>query len=161
MFIVPLLVLLLAQQQPPDSVPGALNAAVTQSNIHETICVPGYSKSVRPSEARAWQAKHRLLIAAHMPLSASRTVTADHRVPLEVGGAPRDTRNIWLQPYEGGQAAAKDQLENIVHREVCAGRMTLHEGQEVFLGRWWESTAYQLIVKRQGHDPDQRLEPHK
>jgi hypothetical protein len=33
---------------PDASTPGATDPAVTQTNIHQTICVPGYSRSVRP-----------------------------------------------------------------------------------------------------------------
>jgi len=28
--------------------PGALNPSVTQANIHSTICVRGYTKTIRP-----------------------------------------------------------------------------------------------------------------
>lgn len=30
----------------------------------------------------------------------------DHRVPLELGGAPRDPRNLWPEPYSGSQLPA-------------------------------------------------------
>jgi hypothetical protein len=33
----------------PWCTPGAIDPAVTQENLQETICVPDYSKSVRPS----------------------------------------------------------------------------------------------------------------
>ncbi|MER5175479.1 MAG: hypothetical protein ABJB76_09115 [Candidatus Nitrosocosmicus sp.] len=32
----------------PNCTPGATNPNVTQKNIHQTICVPGYSASIRP-----------------------------------------------------------------------------------------------------------------
>jgi hypothetical protein len=31
--------------------PGALNPAVTQSSIARTICVPGYTRAIRPAES--------------------------------------------------------------------------------------------------------------
>ena len=32
----------------PELTPGALNPAVTQATIGSTICVPGYTKTIRP-----------------------------------------------------------------------------------------------------------------
>jgi len=31
----------------PECTPGVAHAGVTQANIHQTICVPGYSKKIR------------------------------------------------------------------------------------------------------------------
>lgn len=36
-----------------DTTPGAINPAVTQANIHETICVKGYTKTIRPHGGQA------------------------------------------------------------------------------------------------------------
>ena len=33
---------------PSVDTPGAIDQAVTQANIHQTICAPGYSGNVRP-----------------------------------------------------------------------------------------------------------------
>ena len=35
----------------PHCTPGALNPAVTQATIDRTICVPGYTETIRPSES--------------------------------------------------------------------------------------------------------------
>lgn len=72
----------------------------------------------------------------------------DHRVPLEDGGA--DVKeNLWPQPYDGPwNAHQKDQLENFVHREICAGRMTVEEGQKIFLGNWIENYKLYIGVKQ-------------
>jgi len=32
----------------PMLTPGAINAEVTQANIHQTVCVKGYTKTIRP-----------------------------------------------------------------------------------------------------------------
>ena len=57
----------------------------------------------------------------------------DHLLPLELGGAPRDPKNLWPEPHTGSQNAySKDGVENAVKKAVCAGRATLR-GQ----GGWW------------------------
>jgi len=75
----------------------------------------------------------------------------DHLVPLELGGAPRDPRNLWPQPNEielrdGSTISAneKDDLEDELHRRVCAGGMDLGDAQRLIAGNWidaWQSVG--------------------
>jgi len=60
----------------------------------------------------------------------------DHLVPRELGGAD-DVKNLWPQPWVGEyNAHDKDWLENRLHRDVCAGTMTLKTAQHVFMTDW-------------------------
>jgi hypothetical protein len=67
----------------------------------------------------------------------------DHLVPLELGGAPRDPRNLWPEPNvivlpDGTSVGshAKDNLEDHLHRAVCAGTMGLGDAQRLIAGDW-------------------------
>lgn len=139
-----LAILFLLQALPPAFAPGAINPAVTQGTLQQTVCAIGWTKTQRPS--RYWSAakKAELLHRAHMPLSARPLFELDHRVPLELGGHPTDARNLWLQPREHPGADEKDHLENLVHYRLCHGRMTLREAQQVFLGDWF--AAYKTMI---------------
>lgn len=58
----------------------------------------------------------------------------DHLISRELGGAD-DVDNLWPQPY-GGQpwnAVRKDKVENRLHKEVCAGNITLDQAQHDIL----------------------------
>lgn len=67
----------------------------------------------------------------------------DHRIALEDGGAD-DIKNLWPQAYDGTwNAHQKDKLENYVHKQICSGKMTVQQGQAVFLGNW--ITYYQSV----------------
>jgi hypothetical protein len=44
---------------------GATSPAVTQDNIHSTICVVGWTKTVRPPEWQTYEIKRRLLPYGH------------------------------------------------------------------------------------------------
>lgn len=57
----------------------------------------------------------------------------DHLIPLELGGVT-DDRNLWPQPLE--ESYRKDDDENRLHREVCAGRMTLDAARAAILRLW-------------------------
>jgi hypothetical protein len=123
-------------------VPGALNRHVSQSNIHTTICAPGWTAKIRPPLSVTGPLKRRLAKAQGVD---PKDFELDHLVPLEVGGAPRSLKNLWLEPW--GDAVAKDRLENTIRREVCAGTLTLHQGRAVFLG---ETRSRHLRAVRDG-----------
>jgi hypothetical protein len=58
----------------------------------------------------------------------------DHLVPLSIGGAPRDERNLWPQPWP--EARDKDREEDASHVGVCTHRMSLAEAQRKILADW-------------------------
>ena len=47
----------------------------------------------------------------------------DHLIPLELGGAPKDPKNLWPEPI--ARAHAVDQIEHQLNRQVCAGLIKL------------------------------------
>lgn len=110
--------------------PGALNPAVTQATIRVTICVVGWTATVRPPLAYTSALKLTQLAVRHMPETAAQ-VEEDHFIPLELGGAPRDPANLWPEPRSGAHASSpgKDLAENRLHREVCAGTISLAQGR--------------------------------
>lgn len=113
----------------PIQAPGALNPAVTQANIATTICKTGWTATVRPPVTYTGPLKAKLFADEHAPGKIS-DYELDHMVALELGGAPRDTANLWLQPWNGAQGAhAKDLAENRLRAAVCAGQLTLVEAQ--------------------------------
>jgi hypothetical protein len=75
----------------------------------------------------------------------------DHLVPLELGGAPRDRRNLWPEPNAAVLAddtsvgsKQKDALEDSLHARVCAGGLTLADAQRMIATDWvaaWESAG--------------------
>lgn len=130
----------------PAITPGALNPAVTQATIGKTICVPGYSAKVRPP-AR-WTNKVKLAQMQQYGFASSwkmSDVEEDHAIPISIGGAPKDPRNLWPQPWP--MAKKKDVLENYLHREVCAHRMTLKAAQAAAMPDWVSWCAAHPKVK--------------
>jgi hypothetical protein len=69
----------------------------------------------------------------------------DHLVPLELGGAPADPRNLWMEPYESPKGPAprgtgsqtKDVVENSAREAVCAGRLDLAAAQHQMATNWY------------------------
>ncbi len=108
-------------------VPGVLNPDVTQANIGSTICVHGWTATVRPPVSYTNDLKVRQMRAYGLPGSPS-DYQEDHLISLELGGDPTDSGNLWPEPYP--RAADVDQIENQLNAEVCSGKLTLAEGRQ-------------------------------
>ena len=131
----------LAQSSRPDpaATPGALNPAVTQATIGETICVRGWTRTVRPPAEYTYELKRRQIRAAGYADGRLRDYEEDHLVPLELGGSPDDERNLWPEPRQsadGWDADRKDDLELVLNGLVCSGRLSLAEAQRVIATDW-------------------------
>jgi hypothetical protein len=106
--------------------PGALNPQVTQATIRSTICVKGWTRTVRPpvSYTNALKEKQMPEYGERGPPSS---VQEDHLISLELGGNPTDPRNLWPEPYP--RAAQVDQIEDQLNALICSGKISLAEGQ--------------------------------
>src|SRR5579875_198868 len=117
----------------PHCTPGALNPKVTQATINRTICRRGWTSTVRPPE---WVTEPEKLASMHAygdhgPMS---DYEYDHLVPLELGGATNDPRNLWPEP--GASPNPKDRVEDELNRQVCRRQITLAEAQREIASNW-------------------------
>jgi hypothetical protein len=119
----------------PDATctPGSLNPAVTQAAIHQTICVSGYTATIRPSVSESNRLK-RLTAAAYGFTDSISNYEGDHLIALELGGAPDDIANFWDESH--ATSPAKDDLENDLNRAVCSGRIALAAAQQALASNW-------------------------
>jgi hypothetical protein len=133
----------------PDSrrTPGALNPAVTQANIHETICRRGYTKAIRPPRSYTERLKRRQIREYRYTDRRLRDYEEDHLVSLGIGGSPTSPRNLWPEPRhltDGWGSDAKDRLESRLHADICRGRLPLAEAQRAMASDW--IAAYERYV---------------
>jgi len=116
---------------------GALNPDVTQDTINQTICVPGYTKSVRPATSYTNGVKQMLMQRAKMNPSLAQYYELNHIIPLALGGHPRKLDNLALQIREGENGAErKDRIETKLQCLVCSHQVTLAEAQREILEDW-------------------------
>ena len=60
----------------------------------------------------------------------------DHLISRELGGAD-DVKNLWPESYVGAwNAHMKDRIENRLHKEVCAGRLSLIAARKGIVQNW-------------------------
>jgi hypothetical protein len=123
----------------PDAgcTPGAVDPTVTQANIHQTICVSGYTATVRPPTSFTNPLKATLMAAYGLSGRVPADFELDHLISLELGGAPRDAANLWPEPWTGASnARQKDTIENFLHDQVCRGATALAEAQRQIATDW-------------------------
>lgn len=127
--------------------PGASDPAVVQANIRQTICVPGYSKSVRPPEKYTERLKRLGIRRYGYSDSRLRDYEEDHLISIELGGSPTAPQNLWPEPHHvigGWGSYAKDRLENRLHALICRGRVPLAQAQRDIASDW--IAAYKRYV---------------
>lgn len=127
----------------PKFTPGALNPAVTQQNLDETICRRGgYTKSIRPPESYTHDLKVKQIKEYGYTDTRLYDYEEDHLISLELGGSPDSPKNLWPEPHHvmgGWGSYAKDKLENKLHAMVCHGEMPLAQAQHEIATDWISS----------------------
>lgn len=126
--------------------PGAVDGAVTQSNLRQTLCRKGgYTDSVRPPR-EVTDAFKKVARQAYSTPGRSSDYELDHLIPLGLGGSS-DSRNLWpeLNVGDPGQFDhsnpygnnAKDGVESRLHTAVCNGEVELAQAQEAIATNWF------------------------
>lgn len=124
--------------------PGAVNRHVTQSNIHKTICVKGWTATIRPAANITGPEKLVSMRQYGFMFGSSPTgYEYDHLIPLELGGAPNATSNLWPEPHHpatGKGSYTKDGIENALRNAVCSGKITLALARREIRKDWTKVT---------------------
>ncbi|MBM7856245.1 hypothetical protein [Lentzea nigeriaca] len=106
-------------------------------------CVSGWTAIVRPPACYTTALKNQQKIAYGEASIPNADLEEDHLVSLELGGAPRDPKNLWPEPRDGAgttgsdrTAESKDKEENTLKKQVCAGTITLARTRQQIVADW-------------------------
>lgn len=137
----------------PSLTPGATNPVVTQATIASTVCVKGWTKTVRPPAYYTNKLKRAQIREYGYADTSVRDYEEDHLIPLSVGGNPTDPRNLWPQPRTSEwNAKRKDELEFAVYMGVCHGEVSLAEAQHAFAANWIDAyRRYEPLRRKYRH----------
>ena len=120
----------------PNLTPGDTFPGVTAKEV----CVSGYSSSVRSVSSAEKAAVYQRYGMPDVPGKDE----VDHFISLELGGS-NDLKNLWPEPYAPTPGAhEKDKVENALHAQVCGGKLTLAEAQQIIREDWY---AYYLQIE--------------
>ena len=120
----------------PDSTctPGAIDLNVTQENIFQTICVKGYTQTVRPPVSYTNKLKLQQIVDYGYADKNPKSYEEDHLISLELGGNPTDPKNLWPEP--GSSPNPKDKIENLCNKKICSKEITLSQAQSEIAINW-------------------------
>src|ERR1039457_6625231 len=136
----------------PSLTPGAITQEITQQNIHQTVCIKGYTKTIRPPTNYTNKLKKRQLREYGYNDRNPKHYEEDHLIPLSIGGNPRDPQNLWPEPRKSEwNAAKKDDLEFTLYRMVCDGKISLNEAQAEIASNWIEAWKRYVHVGGKRH----------
>lgn len=120
----------------PACTPGATDPAVTQENLDSTICMSGYTATVRPPASNTDKVKAESL--REYGQTAAKTTEYDHLISLELGGT-NSVSNLWPEPNKAsatGTTNPKDAVENTLHKAICTHKVTLSAAQNAIAHNW-------------------------
>ena len=121
----------------PNLTPGAINPDVTQASIQQTICVKGYTKTIRPPAYFTNRLKKYQIVEYGYEDTNLRDYEEDHLIALSIGGAPSDPHNLWPQSRNSEWSASKkDRLEFVLYKMVCNEELSLDEAQRAMASNW-------------------------
>lgn len=137
--------------------PGVTNPVVTQSTIGTTICLSGWTKTIRPPASYTDHLKGQQIAQYGYADTSPADYEEDHLISLELGGDPTDPHNLWPQPrYGSPNAANKDKIENYLKAQVCNGSLSLADAQKGIATDWTQylSRVAMSVVDISSDDPD-------
>lgn len=123
----------------PD--PRLTPGAVVKVDFAE-MCKIGYAASVRDAGP---ELRNEVFVRYGLFWGHRRDYEIDHLIPLSLAGSNL-VENEWPESRvtEPWNASVKDFLEDVLHREVCGGRVSLAEAQEAIRTDW--IAAYKKYV---------------
>ena len=137
----------------PETTPGVINPEVTQANIQQTICMKGWTSTIRPPASYTNSLKKQQLQGVRFADKNPAHYEEDHFMSLELGGSPGDAKNLWPEmwgtpgtpltsrgPFPSSivGAKAKDQTEKALNTAICNGTMSLQEAQQIIARDWFK-----------------------
>lgn len=132
-----------------SATPGVRSPAVTQSNLHSTICSRNYVARITPSSTFLETVEKEELHGAYANDSrlAASKYQENYLIPLQLGGSPTAIGNMWpmVRSYRW-DAHRKHDVEHALNRLVCRGQLTLADAQRIIVTNW--IVAYHLYVSK-------------
>jgi hypothetical protein len=107
--------------------PGVFNYDVKQWTIATTICKSGWTATIRPSTSYTNALKIQQM-QQYGETGSPSDYEEDHLIPLELGGAPKNAKNLWPEPHS--QSRHSDPFENSLKKQACNGSLTLKTARQ-------------------------------
>jgi hypothetical protein len=126
----------------PTCTPGSLRDDIDPQHLELTICKPGWSETILPPRTEFARGKTEAMMVYGVPASDRSITEYDHYLPRGLGGS-NNRNNVWPEVSDEpgkGFHNSKDEVEDRVHRAVCAGKVPWADAVLVFAADWTTAT---------------------
>ena len=130
----------------PQVTPGAVNPDVEAdrsgaprlvNGLEVNICARDFRATAIRRTIRNFAGLKKKACAEYGVTRCDGSVEGDHLISIEIGGCADCLTNLWPQPM--AEARTKDhQVEDVLPKLVCAGKMTLADAQRCVAADWVE-----------------------
>lgn len=135
-----------------ECTPGVKDSTINQNNIDQTICNThysekgSYSQTVRPPQS--WTNKQKLISMKEYGIKGNPSkYEYDHLISIALGGAPKDTSNLWPQrSFSEPNSIQKDNLEKFLYHQVCNHKMNLADAQDLLQYNWYKNYQKYIVM---------------
>lgn len=114
--------------------PGVTNPAATEKNVSKTVCKKGWAAKQKPAVSILIKERAAAAKAYGYADKQAKDLVLDYLVPLELGGARNDARNLWVQTV--AEARKKKVVDDALKAAVCSGTMSLRSAQGLVAEDW-------------------------
>lgn len=119
-----------AWEPDPACAPGSTEGGLSL----DQLCPVAHTRPIRPPTGYTEPIKRAQMreYGATQPINQ---YEEDHIISLELGGSPRDVRNLWPEPHPSPNE--KDRVEGAAHAAVCNHTITLAYAQTHIAQDWY------------------------
>jgi len=125
----------------PDAMADLSKASHIVEGIERNLCAPGFRTEPIRASIVDFDGLKKRACAEYGVAKCDDSVEGDHLVSIENGGCKDCLANLWPQPVDASGIVGyhtKDIVENRTHDLICAGKITLPEGQKGLAGDWYQ-----------------------
>lgn len=133
----------------PDAVADLSKAAHMVDGVEHNLCAKDFSTPPIRKKIVDFERLKQDVCKEYGVTACDASVEGDHLISLENGGCKDCLQNLWPQPVDANGVVGfrtKDTVENRTHDLICAGKITLEQGQRGLAGDWYQFAADQGIL---------------
>jgi hypothetical protein len=133
----------------PDAVADLSKSPHMVNGVERNICASDFrTEPIRSTIVNFGKLKKESC-AEYAVTACDAHVEGDHLISLENGGCKDCLKNLWPQPVDVPGVIGyhtKDIVENRTHGLICAGKVTLEQGQRGMANDWYQFAVDQGIL---------------
>jgi hypothetical protein len=133
----------------PDAVADLSKSPHMVNGVERNICASDFRTAPIRSTIVNFEKLKKESCTAYAVTACDAHVEGDHLISLENGGCKDCLGNLWPEPVDVPGVVGyhtKDIVENRTHELICAGKVTLAQGQRGLANDWYQFAVDQGIL---------------